>query len=80
MKMFVTRLLLFCFFVSAVIELKSFSNFELFSFLTLRNCYGFEQLLQRKEYFGQYGKVTKLSLSRTAGGTVQQFVNDTCSV
>ncbi|KAC9638035.1 hypothetical protein E3N88_45495 [Mikania micrantha] len=39
-----------------------------------------ENLLQRKDYFGQYGKVTKVSLSRTAGGTVQQFVNDTCSV
>ncbi|KAI3520059.1 hypothetical protein L1887_09280 [Cichorium endivia] len=39
-----------------------------------------EDLLQRKDYFGQYGKVTKVSLSRTAGGTVQQFVNDTCSV
>ncbi|GFZ14823.1 RNA binding (RRM/RBD/RNP motifs) family protein [Actinidia rufa] len=37
-------------------------------------------LLQRKEYFGQYGKVTKVSLSRTAGGAIQQFVNDTCSV
>ncbi|KAJ9553611.1 hypothetical protein OSB04_017656 [Centaurea solstitialis] len=39
-----------------------------------------EELLQRKDYFGQYGKVTKVSLSRTAGGTVQQFINDTCSV
>ncbi|XP_076900103.1 uncharacterized protein LOC143554134 [Bidens hawaiensis] len=39
-----------------------------------------EDLLQRKDYFGQYGKVTKVSLSRTAGGSVQQFVNDTCSV
>ncbi|XAR56108.1 hypothetical protein NMG60_11036440 [Bertholletia excelsa] len=39
-----------------------------------------ENLLQRKEYFGQYGKVSKISLSRTAGGAVQQFVNDTCSV
>ncbi|XP_071738532.1 uncharacterized protein [Rutidosis leptorrhynchoides] len=39
-----------------------------------------EDLLKRKDYFGQYGKVTKVSLSRTAGGTVQQFVNDTCSV
>lgn len=38
------------------------------------------QLLQRKEYFGQYGKITKMSLSRTAGGAVQQFVNDSCSV
>ncbi|PIN21802.1 MOT2 transcription factor [Handroanthus impetiginosus] len=39
-----------------------------------------EDVLQRKEYFGQYGKVTKVSLSRTAGGTIQQFINDTCSV
>ncbi|XP_019198505.1 PREDICTED: uncharacterized protein LOC109192361 isoform X2 [Ipomoea nil] len=39
-----------------------------------------EDLLQRKQYFGQYGKVTKVSLSRTAGGAVQQFVNDSCSV
>ncbi|XP_076911740.1 putative general negative regulator of transcription C16C9.04c [Bidens hawaiensis] len=39
-----------------------------------------EDLLQRKDYFGQYGKVTKVSLSRTSGGTVQQFANDTCSV
>lgn len=40
----------------------------------------FLQLLQRKEYFGQYGKVSKISLSRTAGGAVQHFINDTCSV
>ncbi|PHT54247.1 hypothetical protein CQW23_08709 [Capsicum baccatum] len=40
----------------------------------------YEDLLQRKEYFGQYGKVTKISLSRTAGGAIQQFVHDTCSV
>nr|XP_043613069.1 uncharacterized protein LOC122585034 isoform X2 [Erigeron canadensis] len=39
-----------------------------------------EDLLQRKEYFGQYGKVTKISLSRTAGGALQQFINDSCSV
>ncbi|KAL0289714.1 UNVERIFIED_CONTAM: General negative regulator of transcription subunit [Sesamum calycinum] len=39
-----------------------------------------EQVLLRKEYFGQYGKVTKVSLSRTSGGAVQQFINDTCSV
>ncbi|GAA0141773.1 ubiquitin-protein ligase [Lithospermum erythrorhizon] len=39
-----------------------------------------EDVLQRKKYFGQYGKVTKMSLSRTAGGAIQQFVNDTCSV
>ncbi|KAL9165798.1 hypothetical protein ABFS82_06G194100 [Erythranthe guttata] len=39
-----------------------------------------EEVLLRKEYFGQYGKVTKVSLSRTAGGAIQQFINDTCSV
>ncbi|KAK9064131.1 hypothetical protein SSX86_018003 [Deinandra increscens subsp. villosa] len=39
-----------------------------------------EDLLQREEYFGKYGKVTKISLSRTAGGALQQFINDTCSV
>ncbi|GFP92951.1 ccr4-not transcription complex subunit 4 [Phtheirospermum japonicum] len=39
-----------------------------------------EDILVRKEYFGQYGKVTKVSLSRTAGGAIQQFANDTCSV
>lgn len=39
-----------------------------------------EDLLQRKEYFGQYGKITKMSLSRTAGGAVQHFINDSCSV
>ncbi|KAL7184635.1 hypothetical protein ACSBR2_026727 [Camellia fascicularis] len=39
-----------------------------------------EELLLQKEYFGQYGKVSKASLSRTVGGAIQQFVNDTCSV
>ncbi|KAL3820086.1 hypothetical protein ACJIZ3_005991 [Penstemon smallii] len=39
-----------------------------------------EDLLQRREYFGQYGKITKVSLSRTTGGTIQQFINDTCSL
>ncbi|EPS71252.1 hypothetical protein M569_03506, partial [Genlisea aurea] len=39
-----------------------------------------EEVLRQKEYFGQYGKVTKVSLSRTSGGGVQQFINDTCSV
>ncbi|KAL1532793.1 RING-type E3 ubiquitin transferase [Salvia divinorum] len=39
-----------------------------------------EDVLLRNDYFGQYGKVTKVSLSRTAGGAIQQFVNDTCSV
>ncbi|KAD6119849.1 hypothetical protein E3N88_11120 [Mikania micrantha] len=39
-----------------------------------------EDLLQRKEYFGQYGKVLKVSISRTAAGTIQHFANNTCSV
>ncbi|KAL8150878.1 hypothetical protein V2J09_020686 [Rumex salicifolius] len=39
-----------------------------------------EDLLWRKEYFGQYGKVSKVSMSRTSAGTVQQFANNTCSV
>lgn len=40
----------------------------------------FLQLLQKREYFGQYGKVLKVSMSRTAAGVIQQFPNDTCSV
>ncbi|CAK9177966.1 unnamed protein product [Ilex paraguariensis] len=39
-----------------------------------------EDLLQRDEYFGQYGKVLKVSISRTAAGTIQQCANNTCSV
>ncbi|EYU36226.1 hypothetical protein ABFS82_14G247400 [Erythranthe guttata] len=39
-----------------------------------------EDILQYKEYFGQYGKVLKVSISRTAAGTIQQFANSTCSV
>ncbi|KAL9255867.1 CCR4-NOT transcription complex subunit 4-like protein [Drosera capensis] len=39
-----------------------------------------EDLLQRNEYFGQYGKVLKVSISRTSGGSVQQFPNSTCCV
>ncbi|GMJ15456.1 hypothetical protein like AT3G45630 [Hibiscus trionum] len=39
-----------------------------------------EDLLQGREYFGQYGKVLKVSLSRTAAGAIQQFPNNTCSV
>ncbi|PKI61111.1 hypothetical protein CRG98_018503 [Punica granatum] len=39
-----------------------------------------EDILQRKEYFGQYGKVLKVSMSRTAAGVIQQFPNNTCSV
>ncbi|VVB16680.1 unnamed protein product [Arabis nemorensis] len=39
-----------------------------------------EDLLHHKEYFGQYGKVLKVSMSRTASGVIQQFPNSTCSV
>ncbi|XP_010425989.1 PREDICTED: uncharacterized protein LOC104711017 isoform X2 [Camelina sativa] len=39
-----------------------------------------EDLLHRKEYFGQYGKVLKVSMSRTTTGLIQQFPNNTCSV
>lgn len=39
-----------------------------------------EDILQRKDYFGQYGKVLKVSMSRTATGLIQQFPNNTCSV
>ncbi|XP_059315143.1 uncharacterized protein LOC132065668 isoform X1 [Lycium ferocissimum] len=39
-----------------------------------------EDLLQRKEYFAQYGKVLKVSMSRTSAGAIQQFANSTCSV
>ncbi|KAJ8768847.1 hypothetical protein K2173_023751 [Erythroxylum novogranatense] len=39
-----------------------------------------EDLLQRREYFGQYGKVLKVSMSRTTAGVIQQFPNNTCSV
>ncbi|XP_021734920.1 uncharacterized protein LOC110701601 [Chenopodium quinoa] len=39
-----------------------------------------EDLLQHKDYFAQYGKVLKVSISRTSAGTIQQFANNTCSV
>ncbi|MCD7452197.1 hypothetical protein HAX54_015477 [Datura stramonium] len=39
-----------------------------------------EDLLQGREYFAQYGKVLKVSMSRTAAGAIQQFANNTCSV
>ncbi|KAL8516129.1 hypothetical protein ACS0TY_014701 [Phlomoides rotata] len=39
-----------------------------------------EDLLQRREYFNQYGKVLKVSISRTASGAIQHFANSTCSV
>ncbi|KAL1558099.1 RING-type E3 ubiquitin transferase [Salvia divinorum] len=38
-----------------------------------------EDLLQSREYFGQYGKALKVSISRTASGAIQQFANSTCS-
>ncbi|KAI3980510.1 hypothetical protein MKX01_008927 [Papaver californicum] len=39
-----------------------------------------EDALQHKEYFGKYGKVLKVSISRTAGGAIQHSSNNTCSV
>ncbi|GER51110.1 RNA binding (RRM/RBD/RNP motifs) family protein [Striga asiatica] len=42
--------------------------------------YADEEILQRKDYFSQYGKVLKVSISRTATGAIQQFANNTCSV
>ncbi|XP_030524273.1 uncharacterized protein LOC115736626 isoform X2 [Rhodamnia argentea] len=39
-----------------------------------------EDLLLRRDYFGQYGKVLKVSMSRTSAGVIQQFPNNTCSV
>ncbi|XP_017249385.2 uncharacterized protein LOC108220200 isoform X3 [Daucus carota subsp. sativus] len=36
--------------------------------------------LMRKEFFGQYGKICKISLSRRASGAIHQYVNDSCSV
>ncbi|GER42006.1 RNA binding (RRM/RBD/RNP motifs) family protein [Striga asiatica] len=42
--------------------------------------YADEDILQRKDYFSQYGKVLKVSISRTATGAIQQFANNTCSV
>jgi len=53
------------------------SHFLKSPFKCFRN---FEQLLQHREYFGQYGKVLKVSMSRTAAGVIQQFPNNTCSV
>lgn len=56
-------------------------GFIIFNSLALSNTLiFFGQLLQRKEYFGQYGKISKISLSRTAGGSIQLLTNDTCSV
>ncbi|KAF6134837.1 hypothetical protein GIB67_002238 [Kingdonia uniflora] len=39
-----------------------------------------EDALQRRDYFSQYGKVMKVSISRTAGGAIQQSPNNTFSV
>ncbi|KAI5560926.1 hypothetical protein BDE02_16G078900 [Populus trichocarpa] len=39
-----------------------------------------ESLLQRREYFGQYGKVLKVSISRTATGAIQHSANNSCCV
>ncbi|KAJ3680858.1 hypothetical protein LUZ60_015347 [Juncus effusus] len=40
-----------------------------------------ESLLERREYFGQYGKVMKVSISRPTGAAAQQaLVNNTFSV
>ncbi|KAK7267600.1 hypothetical protein RIF29_20278 [Crotalaria pallida] len=39
-----------------------------------------EDLLQRREYFGRYGKVLKVSISRTATGMIQHSANNSCCV
>ncbi|KAK6943749.1 RNA recognition motif domain [Dillenia turbinata] len=39
-----------------------------------------EDLLQRKEYFGQYGRVLKVSVARTTNGVIQHSSNNFCSV
>ncbi|KAL2323297.1 hypothetical protein Fmac_027676 [Flemingia macrophylla] len=39
-----------------------------------------EELLQRREYFGRYGKVMKVSISRTANGIIQHTANNSCCV
>ncbi|KAM7254705.1 hypothetical protein ACFE04_019946 [Oxalis oulophora] len=39
-----------------------------------------EELLQRREYFGQYGKVLKVSISRTTTGAIQHSSNNSCCV
>ncbi|RVW39701.1 CCR4-NOT transcription complex subunit 4 [Vitis vinifera] len=40
-----------------------------------------EDLLKRWEYFGQYGKVLKVSISRTPSGVIiQHFANKSCCV
>ncbi|KAG9448051.1 hypothetical protein H6P81_014179 [Aristolochia fimbriata] len=39
-----------------------------------------EEVLLRKEYFGQYGKILKVSISRTAGSNQHPSSNNSCSV
>ncbi|RDX62843.1 CCR4-NOT transcription complex subunit 4, partial [Mucuna pruriens] len=39
-----------------------------------------EELLQRRDYFGRYGKVLKVSISRTANGIIQHSANNSCCV
>ncbi|WCJ34591.1 RNA binding (RRM/RBD/RNP motifs) family protein [Euphorbia peplus] len=39
-----------------------------------------EALLQRREFFGQYGKVLKVSISKTATGAIQHSANNSCCV
>ncbi|XP_019443041.1 PREDICTED: uncharacterized protein LOC109347574 isoform X2 [Lupinus angustifolius] len=39
-----------------------------------------EDLLQQREYFGRYGKVLKVSISRTATGMIQHSAKNSCCV
>ncbi|KAG8647320.1 uncharacterized protein LOC110622649 isoform X2 [Manihot esculenta] len=39
-----------------------------------------EAVLQQREYFGQYGKVLKVSISKTATGVIQHSSNKSCCV
>ncbi|XP_050380597.1 uncharacterized protein LOC126797885 isoform X2 [Argentina anserina] len=39
-----------------------------------------EELLKRRDYFGQYGKVLKVSISRTSTGDIQHATNNSCCV
>lgn len=71
-------LYLFCF--QATIPSLAFSFFLILSVNLLIFYFISVQFLQQREYFGQYGKVLKVSMSRTTAGVVQQFPNNTCSV
>ncbi|KAI8024313.1 General negative regulator of transcription subunit 4 [Camellia lanceoleosa] len=42
--------------------------------------YKFKWQIAGHWYFGQYGKVLKVSISRTAAGAIQHFANNTCNV